>query len=458
MYGKIKKIHFIGIGGIGMSGIAEVLINMGLEVSGSDMAQTQITRRLASMGAVIHTGHDSENIKGSEVVVYSSAIPDDNPEMISAAAARIPLIPRAEMLAELMRLKFGIAVAGSHGKTTTSSMIASVLSHCGADPTIVVGGKLRTIDSNAHLGTGRFMVVEADESDGSFEKLSPVVTVLTNIDREHIDFYGTMESLETAFSNFLHKIPFYGLAITCADCARTAEVSRKFNRKILTYGIKKPADLMARNIRVSDRGTSFEVTYRNYLLGEVALKTLGAHNALNSLAAIAVGMEFGFGFEKIKEGLADFQGTERRLELKSEEGGIRIVDDYGHHPSELEVTIEALKEAFSREPILLFQPHRFSRTKLLYDDFVRVLGKINHLYVIDIYPAGEKPIKGITSEKLVKDIKKAGNVNARYVEDPDDLVDRLASELKKGDVLLTSGAGNVWKYGEKIAQQVRLAT
>ena len=454
MYGKIKKVHFIGIGGIGMSGIAEVLINMGLEVSGSDLAETQITRRLASLGAVVHTDHSSENIKGSEVVVYSSAIREDNPEMIAAAAARVPLIPRAEMLAELMRLKFGIAVAGSHGKTTTSSMIASVLSHCGADPTIVVGGKLRTIDSNAHLGTGRFMVVEADESDGSFEKLSPVVTVLTNIDKEHLDYYGNMETLELAFSNFLHKIPFYGLAITCADCPRTAEISRKFNKKILTYGISAPADLMGENVRFSQLRTSFEVTYGGCLLGEVKLSTLGAHNALNSLAAIAVGMEFGFSFEKIKEGLADFRGIERRLQLKSEKKGVRIIDDYGHHPSELEVTIEALKTAFSREPILLFQPHRFSRTKLLYDDFVRVLGKIKHLYVLDIYPAGEKPIKGITSEKLVEDIKKAGNANARYVDDPDAFADRMASELKKGDVLLTSGAGNVWKYGDKIAELI----
>ena len=454
MYGKVRKVHFIGIGGIGMSGIAEVLINMGLHVSGSDLAETQITRRLASLGAVVHRTHASENIKGSEVVVYSSAISKDNPEMIAAAAARVPLIPRAEMLAELMRLKFGIAVCGSHGKTTTSSMIASVLSHCGADPTIVVGGRLRTIDSNAHLGTGRFMVVEADESDGSFEKLSPVVTVLTNIDTEHLDYYGDMEALEAAFSGFLHKIPFYGLAVTCADCPRTAEISRKFNKKILTYGTSAQADLMAENIRFSKLRTSFEVTYGGYLLGEVNLSTIGAHNALNSLAAIAVGMEFGFSFEEIKKGLAAFEGTERRLQLKSESGGVKIIDDYGHHPSELEVTVEALKAAFSREPILLFQPHRFSRTKLLYDDFVRVLGKIKHLYVLDIYPAGEKPVKGITSQKLVEDIKKAGNANARHVDNPDIFVDRMADELKKGDILLTSGAGNVWKYGERIAERI----
>ncbi|MCY4262868.1 MAG: UDP-N-acetylmuramate--L-alanine ligase [Candidatus Dadabacteria bacterium] len=454
MYGKISKAHFIGIGGIGMSGIAEVLINMGVKVSGSDLADTQTTRRLASLGAVITTGHNSENIKGSEVVVYSSAISEKNPEMIAAAAARVPLIPRAEMLAELMRLKFGIAVAGSHGKTTTSSMIASVLSHCGADPTIVVGGKLRTIDSNAHLGTGQFMVVEADESDGSFDKLSPVVTVLTNIDREHLDYYGGMDALELAFSGFLHKIPFYGLAVTCADCPRTAKISRKFNKKTLTYGISAPADLMAENIRFGQLGTLFEVIYGGYLLGEVKLQTLGAHNALNSLAAVAVGMEFGYSFEKIKQGLANFEGTERRLQLKSEKKGIMIIDDYGHHPSELEVTIEALRAAFSREPILLFQPHRFSRTKLLYNDFVRVLGKIKHPYILDIYPAGEKPVEGISSEKLVEDIKKAGNTNVRYVDDPDAFVDSMGRELTEGDILLTSGAGNVWKYGDRIAELI----
>ncbi len=454
MYGKIKKIHFIGIGGIGMSGIAEVLINMGLEISGSDIARSDITRRLESLGATVYTGHDSKNVKGSEVVVYSSAIDKNNPEMISAVEARIPLIPRAEMLAELMRLKFGIAVAGSHGKTTTSSMISSVLSKGGLDPTIVIGGKLSTINSNAHLGTGKFMVVEADESDGSFEKLSPVVTVLTNIDKEHLDYYGNMEALVAAFSDFINKIPFYGLAVTCADCPRTREISAKFNKKILTYGISSPADLTARNMRFSGLGTSFEAVYKNSSLGEVNLATLGAHNVLNSLAAIAVGMEFGFSFEKISEGLSDFKGAERRLQLRSEKNGVKIIDDYGHHPSELEATIEALKAAFSQEPVLLFQPHRFSRTKLLYDDFVRILAKVENLYLIDIYPAGEKPIAGITSEKLVEDIKKAGGKNARYSNDPDGLASRLANELKEGDILLTSGAGNVWRYADKIAERI----
>ena len=455
MYGKIKKIHFIGIGGIGMSGIAEVLLNMGIGVSGSDLARTPVTRRLEKLGATVFAGHDSRNIGESEVVVYSSAVGRDNPEMISAEARRIPLIPRAEMLAELMRLKFGIAVAGSHGKTTTSSMISSVLSHGGLDPTIVVGGKLRAIDSNARLGTGRFMVVEADESDGSFEKLSPVITVLTNVDKEHLDHYGSLKALELAFARFLDKIPFYGLAVACADCRRTKKIISGFSKKILTYGTGASADIAAENIRVSKLRTSFDVRYENCLLGEVTLNAMGEHNALNSLAAVAVGMEFGMSFEKIKAGLGEFRGTERRLQVKSEKKGVTVIDDYGHHPSEVEVTVRAVEAAFSKEPILVFQPHRFSRTRLLYDDFVRVLGKIKDLHVLDIYPAGEVPDASISSEKLVRDIRKAGNETARHAPDPDALVDELAGRLREGDVVLTSGAGDVWKCGEKLAGKMR---
>ncbi len=455
MYGKISRIHFIGIGGIGMSGIAEVLLNMGVKVSGSDLAQTRTTQRLQSLGAVVKIGHNSKNVGKSEAVVYSSAIPQDNPEMVFALANRIPLIPRAEMLAELMRLKFGIAVAGSHGKTTTSSMISAVLSHGRLDPTIVVGGRLHTTGSNAHLGTGKFMVAEADESDGSFEKLSPVVTVLTNIDKEHIDHYKSMRSLSRAFSRFLNKIPFYGLAITCADCPKIATLTKNFNRRIVTYGITSAeADLKAKNIKVSNDGTSFNVVYRENTLGEIKLASLGTHNALNSLAAIAVGMELDLSFNTIKQGLEGFGGTERRLQLKSKKNGITVMDDYGHHPSEIQTTMQALRTAFSCEPILIFQPHRFSRTKILYKDFIKVLAKTKHLYVLDVYPAGEKPIAGITSENLVKDIKKSGNPNAVYITDTESFIDELSESLKKGDVVLTSGAGNVWKYGERIAERI----
>lgn len=455
MYGKIRKIHFIGIGGIGMSGIAEVLLNMGIGVSGSDLAGTPVTRRLEKLGATVFAGHDPKNLEGSEVVVYSSAIGRDNPEMISAEARRIPLIPRAEMLAELMRLKFGIAVAGSHGKTTTSSMISSVLSRGGLDPTIVIGGKLRAIDSNARLGTGRFMVVEADESDGSFEKLSPVITVLTNVDREHLDHYGSVEALESAFSRFLDKIPFYGLAVACADCRRTRELISGFGKKMLTYGISSPADITAGNVRVSRGGTSFDVRRGGSPLGEVTLGAMGEHNALNSLAAVAVGTEFGMSFEEIRAGLGEFRGTERRLQVRGERGGVTVIDDYGHHPSEVEVTVRAVKSAFSKEPTVVFQPHRFSRTRLLYDDFVRVLGGIRSLHVLDIYPAGEPPDASVSSEKLVRDIRKAGNGTARHAPDPDALVEELAGGLREGDVVLTSGAGDVWKCGEKLVEKMR---
>lgn len=454
MYGKIKKIHFIGIGGIGMSGIAEVLLNMGYEISGSDLKKTRIVERLEKLGAKINIGQAGENIKGSDVVVYSSAIKEDNPEIISANATNIPLIPRAEMLAELMRLKLGITVIGSHGKTTTTSMIAAVLTNGGLDPTIVVGGKVKTLDSNAHLGSGKFMVVEADESDGSFNRLSPVISVLTNIDEEHLDHYKNIKALENAFYQFLEKIPFYGLSVLCTDCPRVKKISKDIKKKFLTYGIKNGADLKAKDIVVKGFTTTFNVHYKDFLLGEIKLNTPGRHNAQNALASIAVGMELGLSFEKIKEGLMKFSGIERRLQIKSKKKGILIVDDYGHHPREIETTVESLKQGFSKNPIVIFQPHRYSRTKLLYNDFVDVLKKIDKLYVLDIYAAGEKPINGVNSKKLAKDIKKAGNNDVFYIDDPEKLPTKVKKDLKKGDIVLTTGAGNVWVYGEKLAEEI----
>ncbi|MGH7885511.1 MAG: UDP-N-acetylmuramate--L-alanine ligase [Thermodesulfobacteriota bacterium] len=454
MYGKIKRIHFIGIGGIGMSGIAEVLLNMGYEISGSDLKKSPIVERLEKLGAQIWIGHSGENIKGSDVVVYSSAVKEDNPEVISANAANIPLIPRAEMLSELMRLKFGIAVLGSHGKTTTTSMIASVLTHGGLDPTIVVGGRVKTLGTNAHLGSGKFMVAEADESDGSFNKLSPVIAVLTNIDEEHLDHYKNIKSLEKAFLEFFIKIPFYGLSVLCTDCPRTKKISKILKKKVLTYGINSDSDLKAKDIVVTGFKTVFNVLYKDFLLGEIELNIPGKHNAQNALASIAVGMELGLSFEKIKKGLMEFKGIERRLQIKGNKNGIMIIDDYGHHPKEIETTIESLRLGFSKEPIVIFQPHRFTRTKLLYDDFVRVLKKIDKLYILDIYAAGENPLNGINSKKLSEDIKKAGNNNVFYVNDPEKLVGKVKKELKKGDIVLTTGAGNVWIYGEKLAGEI----
>lgn len=454
MYGKIKKIHFVGIGGIGMSGIAEVLINMGYEVSGSDLKRTKVVERLEKLGADIKIGHSGKNISNSDVVVYSSAIKNDNPEIVSASAANIPLIPRAEMLAELMRLKLGIAVVGSHGKTTTTSMVASVLSHGNLDPTIVVGGRVKSLDSNAHLGTGKFMVVEADESDGSFDKLSPVISVLTNIDEEHLDHYKTMDALEDAFLSFLNKVPFYGLAVMCTDCERTRKIAEKFNKKFITYGLNSKADLRAENIEVKGFTTTFDVYFKNYLLGKIELNTPGKHNAQNALASIAVGMEVGLSFEVIKQGLKEFKGIERRLQIKSNRNGILIIDDYGHHPKEIETTLESIRLGFSKYPILIFQPHRYSRTNLLYREFVDVLKKIDSLYILDIYPAGEKPIRNINSKKLVEDINRAGNKKAMYVEDTDELINNLKNSLAEGDIVLTTGAGNVWEYGEQLGSVI----
>ena len=455
MYGKIRKIHFIGIGGIGMSGIAEVLINMGYEISGSDIKETNLTEKLKKLGANIKIGHSSENIIGSDAVVYSSAIRKDNPEIIYAKESNVTLIPRAEMLAELMRLKFGITVVGSHGKTTTTSMIASVLSHSELDPTIVVGGKVKSLDSNAHLGTGNFIVVEADESDGSFEMLSPVIIVLTNIDEEHLDHYKNMENLEKAFLKFLNKIPFYGLAVLCSDCPRTKLMAKKFNKRVITYGLDKDADLRADNIEVSGFKTSLDIYFKEQLFGKIKLNTLGKHNAQNALASIAVGMELGLSFEEIKDGLNKFKGIERRLQIKSDKNGILIIDDYGHHPKEIQTTLEAIKSGFSKYPTLIFQPHRYSRTNLLYNKFIEVLKDVENLYILDIYPAGEKPIDNISSRKLTEDIQKAGNKKVLYAESYEELLNKLKNKLVKGDIVLTSGAGNVWEVGEQLKSELQ---
>ncbi len=455
MYGRIQRIHFVGIGGIGMSGIAEVLANMGYRISGSDIKHSSNTERLKKLGIKINIGHSPEHVEGADVVVVSSAIDKNNVEIKQAMNKKIPVIPRAEMLSELMRLKFGIAVVGSHGKTTTTSMISSVLYHGKLDPTIVVGGKLKTLGSNARLGKGKFMVVEADESDGSFKKLSPVITVLTNIDTEHLDYYNTIENLEAEFESFLDKIPFYGLCVLCIDCQRVAKILPHLNKRYVTYGMNKNAHLSIDSIKTSGFKTLFEVKMKGETLGEIILNIPGRHNAINSLAAIAVGLELGIDFEKIKEGLYRFEGIERRLQLKGKAKGITIIDDYGHHPSEIQATLKSLQESFLKKPIVIFQPHRYSRTKILFDDFVEVLSNIDELYLLDIYPAGEKPIDGISSEKLAKAIISKGKNSTYYVNKSEELVTILSKKLKPGDIVLTSGAGNVWIYGEKLLKELR---
>ncbi len=455
MYGKIKKLHFVGIGGIGMSGIAEVLVNMGYEISGSDINDSESTRRLKNLRINISLGHDSVNIADTDVVVISSAINKDNPELVEAGERNIPVIARAEMLAELMRLKYGVAIIGSHGKTTTTSIVSIVLRSGNLDPTIVVGGRVRSLGTNAHLGKGDFMVVEADESDGSFQMLSPVISVLTNIDDEHLDYYHTMDNLIAAFSSFIDKIPFYGLAVLCIDCPRVKEIAANFKKRVLTYGFSDEADLYLENF-VADRfKTRFDVVYKSKKLGPVELGILGKHNALNALAAIGVGFELGISFENIKNALNEFNGIERRLQLKGEVNNILIIDDYGHHPVEIETTLKSIEEAFQKKPVVIFQPHRYSRTHMLFNDFVNVLSDIKTLYVLDIYPAGEKPIEGINSEHLVEEINKSGNNNAYYIRNTEELFEHIKNNINSGDIILTSGAGNVWKHGEELLRELQ---
>lgn len=454
MYGKIKRIHFVGIGGIGMSGIAEVLLNIGYEISGSDIGQSSTVKRLKDLGAAISIGHSAENVEGAGVVVTSSAIKSDNPEVLRAKEINIPVIPRAEMLAELMRLRYGIAVAGSHGKTTTTSMTAAVLSYGKLDPTIVVGGKVTSMGTNARLGRGDFMVVEADESDGSFLRLSPVISVLTNIDEEHMDHYKDMDELEEAFSTFINKIPFYGLSVLCLDCPRTKKLSKEFKKRFLTYGFDKEAELRAEDVIISGFETKFNVFLNNRELGSVTLNVPGRHNAQNALAAIAVGMELGMSFEDTSKGLSEFRGIDRRLQVKGEGGGIKVIDDYAHHPREIEVTLEAVKQSHNGRVVVVFQPHRYSRTKLLFKEFAEVLARTDMLYIMDIYAASEDPIEGVSSKTLCQSVIDKGGNSVRHLNG-DDMVSEVLGELEEGDVLITLGAGNVWAFGEKIVEELR---
>lgn len=450
MYGKIKKLHFVGIGGIGMSGIAEVLNNMNYEISGSDIKDSSTTQRLESLGIKVSIGHCPDNISGSDVVVISSAVGMDNPEIMEAKKNNIPIVQRAEMLAEIMRLKYGIAIIGSHGKTTSTSLISTVLRYGNFDPTIVVGGKIKTLGSNAHLGKNNLMVVEADESDGSFQRLSPIITVLTNVDKEHLDHYGDINDLVTSFAGFIDKIPFYGLAVLCTDCPRVNYIASECKKRFITYGLDKKADFYPEDIKNDGFHTRFNAFYKGDKLGTIELAIPGKHNALNALSAIAIGLEFEMNFNDIAEGLKSFTGIDRRLQLKGKVNDILVIDDYGHHPTEIKATLESIEDSFSKKPVLIFQPHRFTRTNMLFQEFVKVLGKVEKLYVLDIYPAGENPMNGVSSQKLVDEIVRAGNSGACYVKDKEELFEKVKNSISPGDIILTAGAGNVWIYGEEL--------
>lgn len=450
-----QRVHFIGIGGIGMSGIAEILLTMGFPVSGSDLRANPTTDRLKQLGARIYVGHDAANARQADVVVTSSAVARSNPEVMEARIRRIPIIHRAEMLAELMRLKYGIAIAGMHGKTTTTSMVASVLAGGGLDPTVVVGGRVDALGSNAKLGNSRYLVAEADESDRSFLKLSPILAVVTNLDREHMDTYRDMADVEAAFVEFMDRVPFYGAATACIDDPMLAAILPRVRRRLMTYGESRQADFQLRMLpKSSSCHATFEVSARGLLLGPFQLHVPGHHNVLNATAAVAIGVELGIAPAQIAEGLANFRGVDRRFQVKGKERGVTVVDDYGHHPTEVRATLQAARECGYERVLVLFQPHRYSRTAELMDEFVGAFADADAVQVVDIYAASEDPIAGVTAEELVKRMKAKGE-RAEYAASFDEAVRRLAAQAKDGDVILTLGAGNVSLAGPEILSALK---
>jgi UDP-N-acetylmuramate--alanine ligase len=444
--GRVRQIHFIGVGGVGMSGIAEILRSLEFEVSGSDLRESGVTRRLASLGVRIDIGHGGENVHGADVVVRSSAIAADNPELAEARELGIPSIGRAEMLAELMRVKYGVAIAGSHGKTTTTSLVATVLRAAGLDPTVAVGGKMASLGSNARLGGGDLLVAEADESDGSFLCLNPTIAVVTNIDPEHLDYWGTYDRLQRAFVEFVSRLPFYGLSVLCLDHPQVQNILPELTGRYVTYGVSPQADYSVRGIKYRGLETVFNAYRRGEPMGGFTLRMPGAHNVLNCLAAIAVADELGVPRDVTKEALATFGGVGRRFSVVGEIAGVTLIDDYGHHPAEIRATLHAARASFPEERhriVAVFQPHRYSRTQALFDDFVRAFNQTDLLFVTDIYPAGEQPIEGVTSRHLVQAIREHGHHDVNLVTDKDALADRLADLARPGDVVLTLGAGDV---------------
>ncbi len=441
----------VGIGGIGMSGIAEILLDEGFEVTGSDRQLTEITDRLQKLGAKIHQGHASGNLDEADVVVYSSAVRQDNPELVEASEKKIPIIRRAEMLAELMRMKYGIAIAGTHGKTTTTSMTSLVLMEGGLDPTVIVGGKLSSFGgTNARLGHGEYIVVEADEFDRSFLHLTPVIGVITTLEREHLDIYTDLEDIKRAFVEFANKVPFYGFVILCLDEPSIQEILPLIKKKIVTYGLNPQSDLRAVNISFDENRSRFTLLHNGSNLGEIKLNVPGLHNVKNSIAAIGIGLELGLDFAKIKHAVESFTGVYRRIEVKGEFGGIMVVDDYAHHPTEVKATLSALKSGWpQRRVVAVFQPHLFSRTRDFHDEFGKSFLNADVLVVTEIYPAREEPIQGITGELIVNDAKAYGHKEAYYVPDKKKLADFLFQMRKAGDIVVTLGAGDISKYGEE---------
>jgi UDP-N-acetylmuramate--alanine ligase len=456
VFGKIKHIHLVGIGGIGMSGIAELLLNLGYHISGSDIRRTEVTEHLSDLGCRIFLGHEPEHVQGADVVVFSSAVKEDNPELVEAREQSIPVIPRAEMLAELMRLKYGIAVAGAHGKTTTTSMVASILTQGGLDPTVVIGGRLNIWGgSNARLGNSDFLVAEADESDGSFLLLCPSMAVITNIDYEHMDFYRNMDDLRKTFVDFINKLPFYGRAILCLDDKEVQGLIPDLTKSYLTYGLNPQADIRASEISKKGLSTSFLVTFQNSLVGKVTISIPGDHNVLNALAAVGVGMELDIDFDSIREGLKNLGGLKRRFEIRDEKGGILFLDDYGHHPTEIAATLNTAKECWpERRLVVVFQPHRYTRTRDLYDQFVVSFNHADVLIISPIYGAGEDPIPGVDSNSIYQGIKDHGHRAVTLCSCQEDVISLLLAEVKPGDVVLTLGAGDIHLVGTEVLRGI----
>jgi UDP-N-acetylmuramate--alanine ligase len=457
MFSSIKKLHFVGIGGIGMSGIAEILIDEGFAVTGSDRAASDNTERLESLGVKVYIGHDARNLEPEvDVLVYSSAVAPDNPEVMEARHRKIPVIRRAEMLAEVMRLKYGIGIAGTHGKTTTTSMVSLILMEGGIDPTVIVGGRLHGLaGSNARLGKGDFIVVEADEFDRSFLSITPTIAVLTTLETDHLDCYRDLEDIKSAFIQFAQKVPFYGFVVLCLDEPALQDIMPKIKKKIITYGLNGQADLQAVDIVHKQNTSRFTVVQEGKDLGEIELQIPGKHNVQNALAAITVGLELKVPFEKVKAGIEKFTGVFRRWEVKADADGITVIDDYAHHPTEIRATLAGAKAGWRRRVIGVFQPHLYSRTRDFYDDFGRAFFNADVLVVTDVYPAREEPIQGVTGELIANAAKQYGHKQVHYVPDKKNIPEFLRSIVQKGDIVITMGAGDIWKYGEEFIKTLK---
>jgi UDP-N-acetylmuramate--alanine ligase len=458
MFRKIQHIHLVGIGGVGMSGIAEVLLTLGYQVSGSDLQESDTTRRLRELGGRIFIGHQESNVGEAQVVVISSAVQPSNPEVQAARARVIPVIPRAEMLAELMRLKYGVAIAGAHGKTTTTTMVATVLAQAGLDPTMVIGGRVNALGSHARLGRSDLLVAEADESDGSFLKLAPTIVAVTNLDREHLEHYGTMERLEQAFLEFINRVPFYGLAVLCADDDHLRKLLPRVVRRYQTYGLRDNGgvtpDFRATDITMKQWEMEFRASFQGRNLGPFRLPAPGIHNVSNALAAIAVGVELDVPVDLIRKGLASFAGVERRFDLRGEKGDVMVVDDYGHHPTEIRAVLTAARQGWSRRLVVLFQPHRYTRTRDLAGEFAHAFDQADLLFMTEIYAAGETPIPGVSGERLAEAVRAAGHPSVTWVERRDALAERVRPALQPGDLVITLGAGDIWKAGVELLERL----